>query len=227
MQTAGTVTSTPEFDAIVSAAIALAGNGQRAILGIAGAPGAGKTTLTERIVAAVAARHGTNWVAHLPMDGFHLADAQLARLHALGRKGAPDTFDSEGYAHLVERVARDDRSWIYAPGFDRQLEQPIAAEVVVPPAARLVVTEGNYLLLEGGAWRRARAAMTQVWFVNEDDDVRVDRLVGRHIAFGKRPQAARAWVTSSDQANAELVAPSASGADRVVVNGSTGWTFTG
>ena len=103
------------------------------------------------------------------MDGFHLADAQLDRIGARGRKGAPDTFDAAGYAHLLERVKREVDDPVYVPGFDRTLEQPLAAALVVLPSARLVVTEGNYLLLDDPHWERARRAMDAVWFVASEE----------------------------------------------------------
>ena len=215
------------LEAITAAAVALVGDRRRVVLGIAGAPGAGKSTLADALVGAVAAREGADWVAHVPMDGFHLADVQLARLGARSRKGAPDTFDVDGYAHLLGRVVAERDSWVYAPGFDRALEQPLAAAVVVPPSARLVVTEGNYLLLPEARWERAREQLAEVWFVSGDDDVRQSRLVERHVAFGKEPAEAAAWVKQSDEANAVLVAASADRADRVVVNGPNGWAFPG
>jgi pantothenate kinase len=215
------------IEVIAAAAVALVGDRRRVVLGIAGAPGAGKSTLADAIVGAVAAREGTGWVAHVPMDGFHLADVQLDRLGARSRKGAPDTFDADGYAHLLGRVAAEPDSWVYAPGFDRTLEQPLAAAVVVPPSARLVVTEGNYLLLPEPRWERAREQLAEVWFVSGDDEVRRSRLAERHVAFGKQPAEAAAWVEQSDEANAVLVAAAADRADRVVVNGPDGWAFSG
>jgi len=161
------------------------------------------------------------------MDGFHLADVQLERLGALSRKGAPDTFDADGYAHLLHRVVAEPDSWVYAPGFDRTLEQPLAAAMVVPPSARLVVTEGNYLLLPEERWERARAQLAEVWFVAGDDELRRSRLVERHVTFGKSPAAALAWVEQSDEANAVAVAATADRADRVVVNGPDGWVLAG
>lgn len=214
------------IEALAQAAMALVPAEGRAILGIGGTPGAGKTTLAEAIVREVARTRGAEWVAHVPMDGFHLADVQLARLNALGRKGAPDTFDAEGYAHLLGRIRTDDASWIYAPGFDRDLEQPLAAAMVVPPAARLVVTEGNYLLLDVGAWPRARAAVDEVWFVTGDERVRLERLVQRHVDFGKAEHDARTWVEGTDEPNARLVAASSARADRHVRNAPDGWAFT-
>jgi pantothenate kinase len=212
-------------DRLARDAMALADNSPRAILGIAGSPGAGKSTLVEVLVARIGAVRGLDWVAHVPMDGFHLADAQLDRIGALGRKGAPDTFDAAGYAHVLERLKRETDTPVYVPGFDRTLEQPLAAALVVLPSARLVITEGNYLLLDDPAWGRARRAIDAVWFVASEGTDRIERLVARHIEFGKTPDEARAWVANIDERNSELVAGTAGSADRVIVNGSAGWTL--
>jgi pantothenate kinase len=218
---------TDGLEALVDLAVGLVGYRRRVILGITGAPGAGKTTLVEALLAALADRCGEDWVAHLPMDGFHLADVQLDRLGALDRKGAEHTFDAAGYAHTLERVLAQPDEWIYVPGFERTLEQPIAAALVVPPSARLVVTEGNYLLLPSHPWTLARAQLAEVWFVTAEQDTRLERLIARHVEFGKAPAAAEEWVRTSDEANAELVAATAGLADRVVVNGSAGWQLAG
>ncbi|WP_347353987.1 nucleoside/nucleotide kinase family protein [Intrasporangium sp.] len=210
---------------LAEAAIELVGDKRRAILGIAGAPGAGKSTLADALLATVAERRGADWVAHVPMDGFHLADVQLDRLGSRSRKGAPDTFDADGYAHLLGRLLEEPDSWVYAPGFERTLEQPIAAAMVVPPAARLVVTEGNYLLLPEPRWQAARERLAQVWLVTGDDELRRSRLVARHVAFGKSPQEAARWVDRSDEANARLVAAAAGRADRIVVASDSGWAI--
>ena len=222
-----TVASGTGLDILVAAATALVGDRRRAVLGIAGAPGAGKSTLAEALVAQLARVRGTDFVGHVPMDGFHLADVQLERLGSRSRKGAPDTFDADGYAHLLRRLVAEPDTWIYAPGFERTLEQPIAAAMVVPPAVRLVVTEGNYLLLPEPRWEAARAATHEVWFVTGDDDVRRARLVDRHVTFGKDPESAARWVERTDDANAVLIAEAAHRADRVVVNGPDGWAFAG
>jgi pantothenate kinase len=207
-------------------AIALAECRPRAVLGIAGSPGAGKSTLVERLLARISERKGDGWVAHIPMDGFHLADEQLRRLGVLERKGAPETFDPKGYAQLLERVAVETDGPVYAPGFDRTLEQPLAAALVVLPTARLVITEGNYLLLEHPAWQRARRAMDRVWFVTGEEALRIERLVTRHVEFGKSPEAAHAWVAGTDQPNADLVSPTAATADLVIVNSADGWLIS-
>ena len=204
------------------AARALAvGDGRRAVLGITGAPGAGKTTLVEQLLVSLAEHPprgvaGGDWVAHVPMDGFHLSDAQLDRLGLRDRKGAPETFDADGYAAVLERVRTDTARTVYAPGFERDLEQPIAAALAVPPSARLVVTEGNYLLVDEPAWRRVREAMDEVWYCDLDEPTRLERLVARHVEFGKEADAAALWVDRVDQANAALVAATRARADLVV-----------
>ncbi len=204
-------------------AAALVPEGGRAILGIVGAPGSGKSTLAEQLLATLRSRHGDDWVAHVPMDGYHLADAQLRRLGSLDRKGAPDTFDADGYAHLLGRIRSAPDQWIYVPGFERELEQPLAAALVVPPAARLIVTEGNYLLLDTPSWCAARGKLDEVWYVAVDPAVRQDRLVARHIEFGKTPDAARDWALTVDEPNAALIDEGAARADLVVENGPSGW----
>lgn len=183
---------------------------RRRILGIAGAPGAGKTTYAERLVA-----ESTVPAVHLPMDGFHLADASLRRLGLLDRKGAPETFDAWGYAALLGRL-RDSRTTVWAPGFDRTLEQPLAGAIAVEPQVELVVTEGNYLLLDRPEWRAVRASLDEVWFLDVADEIRRPRLVARHVQFGKSPAEAEAWVARVDDVNAALVVASGSSADRIV-----------
>ncbi|MGW5240984.1 nucleoside/nucleotide kinase family protein [Monashia sp. NPDC004114] len=216
----------PGLSRLAERAAGLVVDGRRVVLGVAGAPGAGKTTFVEALIAHVAQTRGADWVAHLPMDGFHLADVQLRRLGALSRKGAPDTFDVAGYAHLLERVHSSPDEVIYVPGFERTLEQPLAAALVVAPSAKLVVTEGNYLLLDQEPWIRARAQLDQVWYVATDDEVRVSRLIDRHVQFGKGRDDATEWVMGSDETNAALVMKSADLADRLVVNSPRGWLTT-
>ena len=207
--------ATSSLSALVDRATSLLERPGRTVLGITGAPGAGKSTLTSLLLGRLRADLGDDAVGHLPMDGFHLADVQLDRLGRRDRKGAPDTFDVDGYVAALERLlAQPDRT-IFAPGFERDLEQPIAAATVIPPSARLVVTEGNYLLLPDGGWEHVRPLLAEVWFVDVDDDLRRARLVQRHEEFGKSPDEARAWVERSDEANASLVTATRDAADVV------------
>ncbi|MEV6760409.1 nucleoside/nucleotide kinase family protein [Streptomyces sp. NPDC051105] len=203
------------FDDLLDRARSLPGRGPRAILGIAGSPGAGKSTLAERLVRELNGS-GEPWVAQVPMDGFHLADAELDRLGLRDRKGAPATFDAAGYAALLRRLREDTDEVVYAPGFERVLEQPLAGAIPVPPTARLVVTEGNYLLLAEDPWARVRTALDEVWFCEIDEAERIRRLVARHEEFGKGHEQAVAWVAGTDQRNADLVAATRDRADLVV-----------
>ena len=177
------------------------------LLGITGAPGAGKSTLA----AVLAERWG---LAVVPMDGFHYADVELGRRGLLDRKGAPETFDAPGYAALLHRV-RAGEDDVVAPAFERDLEQPLAGAIHVP-AYGTVVTEGNYLLLDEPRWHAVRAELDVVWHVTVDEALRVERLVARHVAFGKSPEEARAWVERVDAANARLVEAARDRADVVL-----------
>jgi pantothenate kinase len=181
----------------------------RLLLGITGAPGAGKSTLAEFLAA-------TYGAVVVPMDGFHLADAELARRGILDRKGAPESFDAWGYAALLERLHTRAEHVVMAPTFERGLEQPVAGAIPVPPDIGLVVTEGTYLLLDEGPWHEVRRQLDTVWHVVTDDDVRLERLVARHVEFGKSPDAARAWVERVDQPNAALVESARGRADLVL-----------
>ncbi|MFD7839448.1 nucleoside/nucleotide kinase family protein [Streptomyces sp. NPDC059761] len=201
-----------EFTELEERARALAASGERRILGIAGPPGAGKSTLAARLAQAL----GPERAVVVPMDGFHLAHAELERLGRADRKGAPDTFDAAGYAALLARLRTPAAAAVYAPAFDRSLEEPVAGSIPVDPAVRLVITEGNYLLYEAGEWAAVRALLDEVWFLALDDTLRVRRLVDRHVRHGKAPARAEEWVARSDEANARLIAAGRTRADLVV-----------
>lgn len=188
-------------------------SGGRRLLGIAGAPGAGKSTLAERL-----ARELGEKAVLVPMDGFHLADVALARLGRLERKGAPDTFDADGYVALLQRLrtARPTDGAVWAPMFERDLEQPLAGAIEVRAEVPLVLTEGNYLLLQDGPFAQVRAMLDACWFVEAPERLRRERLIARHERFGKSPQAAREWALGPDEDNARLVAGTRDRADVVV-----------
>lgn len=198
--------------------------GGRILLGITGSPGAGKSTLAAFLAEACGA-------VVVPMDGFHLADVELVRRGLLDRKGAPETFDGWGYAALLARVrglgaasgldsgsdsGPGSAEVVMAPMFERDLEQPIAGAIPVPPSAGLVVTEGNYLLLEASPWPLVRAQLDAVWHVVTDDALRLPRLLARHVASGKTPAEAAAWVDRVDRPNGVLIEAARTRADLVL-----------
>lgn len=186
--------------------------GRRVLLGLAGPPGAGKSTLAEALAAHCGAR-----AVVVPMDGFHLAQAELQRLGRAGRKGAPDTFDAAGYAALLARLRaqRPGDPAVYAPAFRREIEEPVAGAIAVEAHVPLVITEGNYLLLDADGWAGVRPLLDACWWVEVDDALRRERLVARHRRFGRSADAARRWVEGTDEPNAQRIAAGRARADHV------------
>ncbi|TQC44978.1 nucleoside/nucleotide kinase family protein [Rhodococcus sp. WS4] len=197
---------------LIARARVLADSGQRRLLGIAGSPGSGKSTVAAAVLTAL----GSSAVV-VPMDGFHLSGAELSRLGRTGRKGAPDTFDADGYVALLRRLREPGGETVYAPELHREVEESYAGSIAVPPHIPLVITEGNYLLLDERPWSAVRDLLDEAWFLVPDHDERVARLVERHIRYGKPPDEARKWVRHSDERNTALVWPSRARADVVVL----------
>jgi len=187
----------------------LLADGGRKMLGIVGPPGCGKSTLVEVIL-----DHLGNRGVNVPMDGYHLANIELARLGRAARKGAEDTFDSAGYVALLRRLrCQSADEIVYAPEFRREIEEPIANAIPIHPDTPLVITEGNYLLLERGHWAKVRELLDEIWYVDVDHDLRRERLEGRHMRFGRSPEAARDWVRDTDEPNAVLIESTKARAD--------------
>lgn len=212
-----------DFESLLERAAKLAESGERRILGITGPPGVGKSTLAAKVVrrlggygdAGATERSGDRAV-DVPMDGFHLANAELRRLGRLERKGAIDTFDPAGYVALLRRLRDAGPDTVYAPRFHREIEEPVGCAIPVPRQVPLVVTEGNYLLADQGPWAEIRGLLDDAWYLDLDEKTRFDRLVRRHVAYGKGYADAREWVMRSDQRNAEIVAATRHRADLVV-----------
>jgi len=196
---------------VLAAVRSAASSSGRTVVGIAGAPGAGKSTLAAELVERVGAE-----AALLPMDGFHLPQRRLVELGRRDRMGAPDTFDVPAFLDVLERV-RQNGKVVLAPGFDRTIEEAVPDAIRIGPEHSVVVVEGNYLLLDSGGWGSASALFDTTFFVEVPQEVRLRRLIDRHIAFGKSPDAARAWVLGPDERNAELIAGTASRASHRVV----------
>jgi pantothenate kinase len=186
-------------------------SGGRAMLGIAGCPGGGKSTLAAAINAAAPSS------VVVPMDGFHLLNEELMQLGRRNRKGAPDTFDVDGFVALLDRVRHQlPGEVINAPRYDRAAGAPVPDAIAIGSDIALVIVEGNYLLLDSSPWRAVRPLLDEVWFVDIDEAVRLPRLIARHVEFGKSLEDAREWVMRSDEANALVIAASRSRADVVV-----------
>lgn len=184
----------------------------RVMVGLCGPPGTGKSTVAGALREAV----GEERTVVVPLDGYHLASNLIAGTEKADRRGAIDTFDAASFAVLVERLRAADEDVVYAPTFERDLEEPINASLAVPRSCDVVLVEGNYLLAEGDAWKRVQVCLDEVWYLDTDPDLRRQRLVDRHVEFGKAPDVARAFVENSDEVNARLIASTRHLADRVV-----------
>jgi pantothenate kinase len=183
----------------------------RLIVGICGAPGAGKSTLAAHLAALL----GPATAVVVPFDGFHLATSVLEGTQ-LVRRGAIDTFDLGSYRALIHRLRSRDEDVVYAPSYRRGLEEPVASSIAVGRAIPLVLTEGNYLLADHPDLIAARSDLDEVWFLDTPADVRLPQLVARHIAFGKSEPDAEAWAAGTDQRNAEQIEATRHHADLVI-----------
>ena len=181
----------------------------RTLIGIVGKPGAGKSTVVEE----VSKKFDSKLVSIIPMDGFHLSNEELISLGRRDRKGAPDTFDVEGFTSLIERVKTNNHVDHKFPIFHREIEASIADEGIVPKESKVVVIEGNYLFSEDHNWNGIYPLLDHTWFIDINDEIRIERLIARHIRYGKTPEAAETWSRGSDETNARFVGLTANRAE--------------
>jgi pantothenate kinase len=190
-------------DGLLDRALRLLDRPGRAVLGIAGAPASGKSTLAALLLAELD-RQRPGAAVGVGMDAFHIGHRVLVRRGQTDVKGAPETFDAAGYLHLLDRI-RTETGTIYAPEFDRDIEDSVAHVVEIRPEVGLVVTEGNYLLLDAPPWDGVRALLDEAWFMHLDDAERQRRMIARHLRHGHDQADAEARTFGNDERNAQLV----------------------
>ncbi|MDO4901802.1 phosphoribulokinase [Actinomyces sp.] len=184
----------------------------RIVVGLTGAPGSGKSTLTASLEEQLRRRGLLAGV--VPMDGFHMSNAVLDQLGRHGRKGAPDTFDVAGYRSALDRVRAPEYSDVLVPVYRRDLHEPVAAGALVDGPG-VVVTEGNYLALDSGGWEGIRARIDLLVIIDVSEEELVHRLVARHQEFGRNASDAGHWVRTVDLPNARLVSACAHRCDEL------------
>ena len=196
---------------LIESARRLSARAARTFLGVTGAPGSGKSTVAQAIAGALGSQ-----AVLLSMDGFHLANDELVRLGLLDRKGAPETFDAGGFVHLLRRLHNDDEAVVYAPRFDRSLEESIGSAVPVPAAVPLLIVEGNYLLYDEPGWNDVAGLLDECWYLDPGEEKRLAWLIARHQRYGRDLTEAAERSYGSDQRNAELIMNTRFRASRVI-----------
>jgi pantothenate kinase len=187
-------------------------NNKRIIIGIVGKPGAGKSTFAAELIKNLTDLNPTL----VPMDGYHLSNKQLKKLNLEDKKGAPNTFDVLGFTNLLQRINTEISTDVYFPVFHREIEESYSADAVVTKDTKIVITEGNYLLVNEGGWERVAGELVETWYLKVDEDLRLERLIKRHKEFGKDQKSAESWAKGSDEINAKIVESTASRANVIV-----------
>lgn len=190
----------------------LASNVPRVIFGVIGKPGAGKSTVSQK----VKERFPEDDVAIISMDGYHLSNEVLDVQAKRDRKGAPDTFDVDGFVTLLAKVKSFTNEKITFPIFHREIEASVADEGVIFSTAKLIIVEGNYLLSKEYGWGEVRHYLDTSFYLSINEEIRIQRLIARHIEFGKDPVDATIWATKSDESNAKFIEQSSQSATYVI-----------
>lgn len=213
--------ATDKLSILAERALGLVRPGERTLVAVTGSPGAGKTTLADGLAArvnalAVARGWAPTFAASLPMDGYHLANRTLDRLAIHDRKGAIETFDGWGFVSLLRRLLEERDHVVYAPGFERTIDEGVTGFTAIEPETELVFIEGNYLLVDTEPWAQIKGLVAEAWFVAADSDERERRLVDRHQEGGRTPEAALAWAQTVDGKNAILIESTRPRADLII-----------
>ncbi len=189
---------------------------ERYFLGITGCPAAGKSELANTLSVEINCRTGSDLAVVVPMDGFHLPNSILKQRSLLQIKGAPETFDVNGFVELINRLYDFPGQIIMCPAYDRKLHNPVKDSITIKPSNRLIIVEGNYLLLGCSPWNLICEKLDEVWYLDIPLAVIKERLFDRHVSGGIGKKEAERKVTSVDIPNAELIKKTCPLADKIV-----------
>ncbi len=195
------------------------GNG-RYFLGITGCPASGKSELANALSGETNFRTGSDLAIVVPMDGFHLPNSILEQHGLLQIKGAPETFDVNSFVELINRLHEFPDQITLCPAYDRELHNPVKDSITIKPSDRLIIVEGNYLLLNHSPWDLIRAKLDEIWYLDTPLDTVKERLFNRHVSGGASKREAERKITLVDVPNAELIKETCSLADKIVCLGS-------
>lgn len=190
----------------------LQSNNPRTIIGIAGKPGAGKST----VVSEIEKRFRPSEVCVIAMDGYHLSDETLKELGRYERKGAPDTFDAKAFISLLTKVKSEHKSEHRFPIFHREIEASIEDEGIVPSSAKVIVIEGNYLFSDELNWEGVFPLLDHSWFIEIDNELRIQRLIARHVKYGRTPEVGEERSRGTDEANARFIGKTSKRAENII-----------
>ncbi|VBB09736.1 Hypothetical protein LUCI_5034 [Lucifera butyrica] len=189
---------------------------ERFLLGITGIPAAGKSTLAGGLMRQVNQVLREEAAIMIPMDGFHYSNERLAQEGLLALKGIPATFDDAGFVGLIRKIRTAGREKIFCPAYDRGLHNPVTAAICVEPGHKIIIVEGNYLLLEAPPWQELTALIDEFWFIDVSSAVSRERLLQRHALSGRSREEALRKIDSTDKPNAELILQTRSRADKII-----------
>ena len=188
----------------------------RYFLGITGCPASGKSMLAESLSDEINFRTGDDLAAVVPMDGFHLPNSILKERRLTKVKGSPETFDADSFVELINRLHEFPDQYIMCPAYDRKIHDPVENSITIKPCNRLIIVEGNYLLLNASPWNRIRTQLNEVWYIDTPLITVKERLLHRHVAGGAGKDEAERKVASVDLPNAGLVKKTLLFADKIV-----------
>jgi pantothenate kinase len=191
-------------------------NPNRYLLGLVGAPAAGKSTFSAQLVDAVNKQLGHEVAVVVPMDGYHYSNEELDRRDLRPLKGIPATFDAQSFIDLIKKLKIESKQSVFCPLFDRSIEASIEDGIEIKPEHQIIVSEGNYLLLDETPWSELRNLFDEIWFIDSTIETLMPRLLARHKAGGRNEEETLAKIESTDLPNAKLIDSTKPRAHRVI-----------